>query len=41
MACQRSCSVTMSDRSAMAYLRYGRHGTCHGRHFDGGAKIAW
>jgi len=26
---------------AVAYLGYGRHGTCHGRHFDGGAKIAW
>jgi len=25
----------------VAYLGYGRHGTCHGRHFDGGAKIAW
>jgi len=25
----------------VAYLGHGRHGTCHGRHFDGGAKIAW
>jgi len=25
----------------VAYLGYGRHGTCHGRHFDGGTKIAW
>jgi len=25
----------------VAYLGYGRHGTCHGGHFDGGAKIAW
>jgi len=24
---------------AVAYLGYGRHGTCHGRHFDGGAKL--
>jgi len=27
--------------SAVAYLGYGRHGSCHGRHFNGGAKIAW
>jgi len=26
---------------AVAYLGYGRHDTCNGRHFDGGAKIAW
>jgi len=26
---------------AVVYLGYGRHGTCHGRQFDGGAKIAW
>ena len=26
---------------SVAYLGYGRHGTCHGGHFDGGAKIAW
>jgi len=26
---------------AGAYLGYGKHGSCHGRHFDGGAKIAW
>jgi len=25
----------------VAYQGYGRHGTCHGRHFDGGAKFAW
>jgi len=25
----------------VAYLRYGGNGTCHGRYFDGGAKIAW
>ena len=25
----------------VAYLEHGRHGTCHGHHFDGGAKIAW
>ena len=25
----------------VAYLRYGRHGSRHGRHFDGGAKIPW
>jgi len=23
------------------FLGYGRHGTCHGRHFGGGAKFAW
>jgi len=28
-------------QATVAYLGYGRHGTCHGRHFDGGAKIAW
>ena len=28
-------------RPAVAYLGYGRHGSCHGRHFDGGAKGAW
>jgi len=27
--------------SAVAYLVYGRHGTCHKRRFDGGTKIAW
>jgi len=26
---------------SVAYLGYGRHGTCHGRHFDEGAKIVW
>ena len=26
--------------SSVAYLGYGRHGSCHGRHFDRGAKIA-
>jgi len=26
---------------SVAYLGYGRHGTCHGRHIDGGAKTAW
>jgi len=25
---------------SVVYLGYGRHGTCHGRHFGGGAKIA-
>jgi len=25
----------------VAYLGYGRHGKCHGRNFQGGAKIAW
>jgi len=25
----------------VAYLGYGRHGTWHGCHFNGGAKIAW
>jgi len=24
---------------AVAYLEYGRHGTCHGHHFDGGVKL--
>jgi len=28
-------------QTAVAYLGYGRHGTCRGRHFDGGFKIAW
>jgi len=28
-------------RGSVAYLGYGRHGPWHGRHFDGGAKIAW
>ena len=27
--------------AAVACLGYGRLGTCHGRHFDGGAKFAW
>jgi len=26
--------------STVAYLGYGRHGSCHGRLFEGGAKIA-
>jgi len=26
---------------SVAYLGYGRHDTCHGRHFKGAAKIAW
>jgi len=25
----------------VAYLGCGKHGSCHGRHYDGGAKIAW
>jgi len=25
----------------VAYIGCGRHGTCHGRHFDWGTKIAW
>jgi len=25
----------------VAYLGYGSHGSCHGRHFDSGSKIAW
>jgi len=24
----------------VAYLQYGSHGSCHGRHVDRGAKIA-
>jgi len=24
---------------SVAYLGYGRHGTCHGRHFDGAQKL--
>jgi len=33
--------VHRAHRSKSADLGYGRHGSCHGRHFDGGAKIAW
>ena len=33
----RRCSYSTS----VAYLKYSRHGSCHGRHFDEGAKIAW
>jgi len=25
--------------STVAYLGYSRHGTCHGRHFDGSQKL--
>ena len=25
----------------VAYLGYGRHGSCQGRHLEAGAKIAW
>jgi len=32
---------TSVERCPVAYLGYGRHGTCHGRHFGGGAKIVW
>jgi len=28
------------NNTSVAYLGYGRHGTCHGRHFDGGGKIS-
>jgi len=31
----------MNVRIGVAYLGYGKHGMCHGRHFDGGPKIAW
>jgi len=24
---------------SVAYLGYGRHGTCHGHHFDGSQKL--
>jgi len=32
------CSACLEVLAAVAYLGYGRHGTCHGRHFDGGRK---
>jgi len=34
-------ALSSKEVKSVAYLGYGRHGTCHGRHFDGGAKIAW
>jgi len=37
-ACDRHLKVYVTP---VAYLGYGRHGTWHGRHFDGGAKIVW
>jgi len=30
--------VVQRGQWPVAYLGYGRHGTCHGRHFDGGRK---
>ena len=44
-----TCSTNLRSTSlffwgntiTVACLGYGRHGTCHGRHFDWGAKIAW
>ena len=33
-----SCTSQLS--STVAYPGYGRHGRCHGRHFDGGAKMS-
>ena len=35
------CMHRRNGLRAVAYLGYGRHGSCHGPHFDGGAKIAW
>jgi len=35
------CESGLSSAWSVAYLGYGRHGSCHGRHLDGGAKIAW
>ena len=32
---QKDCSLMLYP---VAYLGYGRHGTCHRRHFDGGRK---
>jgi len=45
MSIASNCSVSQfSSRlpfSALAYVGYGRHGSCHGRHLGWGAKIAW
>jgi len=37
----RDCCWPWGISRPAAYLGYGRHGTCHGHHFDAGAKIAW
>jgi len=34
------CCFNESYIRPVAYLGYGRHGKCHGRNFEGGAKIA-
>jgi len=31
--------MTNDMQRTVAHLGYGRHGTCHGHQFDGGAKI--
>jgi len=36
-----SVADQLQDIHSAAYLGYGRHGSCHGRHFGGGAKIGW
>ena len=41
-----SCSTATTSAKTtrllpVACLGYGRHGTCHGRNFEGGAKVAW
>ena len=46
-ASKRQCKAAGGERQvswglySVAYLGYGRYVTCHGRHFDVGAKIAW
>ena len=34
-------NMALQPLPSVAYLGFGRHGSCHGRHFDGSAKIAW
>jgi len=36
--CLIATVICLVTASGVGYLGYGRHGTCHGRHFDGGAK---
>ena len=37
----RHASIIRRPCASVAFLGYGRHGSCHRRHFDGGAKITW
>jgi len=34
-------TLCIAAPAAVAYLGYGRLGSCHRRRFDGGARIAW